>query len=287
MGTQRLDFSVSYPRITKRYKRYAAGRPDVQNGQAQMLKSLSSEPNMRAVVSIVIYAVNDAERDALKDCLFAITNRTRGIMYEIIVAGVGDAPRIEAARPFKWVPVVKGEKASSAINTAVSQATGHYLAIVDPFARVRIGWIRPLMACAEDDATVFAVGAHTLDSDGRIVHVGVELSANSSTRQLLIGDLTSNKKLAEIQGLSAVLGGVVLFRAADFHAHGGLIANSFGQEAIGELCMRLVATGGRLEIASNSVCYTKRPVALDLYSLEKHYDEIFLVKGHLEKSLSI
>ena len=257
--TQRLDFSNTYPRIIKRYQGYAEDRPDIHRGQEQMLKCLAPHPNMRAMVSIVIHAVNDTERDKLERCLFAIRNRTRGVMYEIIVAGVGEPLRIEDGPSINWVSLTEGQKSSSAINAAVAQATGVYLAIVDPFVSVRIGWIRPLLAYAKDDANVSAVGGQTLGADGQIAHAAVKVSRRSSTRQLFIGDETHDERLADIEGVSALAGGVVLFRAADFHKQGGVIANASAREAIGELCLRLVATGGHLAIAPRSVCYLHKP----------------------------
>jgi len=275
MNSGHRDALPSAERIIKRYRHHAESNDDIQQAQAALLTDLAAQKRPKPTVSIVLHATNDAERNALTACLQAIMTRTRGVAHEIIVASVGEAPQIGDAPPIKWISMPDGEKPTSAINTAVAHATGRYLALVDSNARVRVGWLQPLVAYADEDANVAAVGGQTLGPDGRIDHVAIEVAVHGRARRLFVGGKAHHERLTTIEGANVLAGSVVLVRAGDFADQGGLMTWSSSREAIGELCLRVSARGKRIAIAPRSVCYTTVSSALNLALLEVRHGELF------------
>jgi GT2 family glycosyltransferase len=132
------------------------------------------------IVSIIIPGVKGLE--PMRRCLAALCARTAFPRHEIIVVDdhsvTGAAEFLTEAQTAGYLRVIRQQGTvgfAKACNRAAHEAKGRYLLFLCGDTEVQSNWLEPLVALAEGDFGVAAVGAKLLYADGSIEHAGLAL----------------------------------------------------------------------------------------------------------------
>lgn len=139
-------------------------------------------------VSIIIPVYNKVE--FTKKCLAALVKNTSREMYELIIV---DNASTDGTKDFFEglrgdLKVIVNEKNlgfAKACNQGARAAAGQYLLFLNNDTEPLYGWLEPLIAVADSDASVGAVGSKLLFPDKTIQHSGVIIIDNKKTHETL------------------------------------------------------------------------------------------------------
>jgi GT2 family glycosyltransferase len=158
------------------------------------------------------------------------------------------------------------------VNSALPEARGDYLAVLNPDCVVRPGWLAPVYQALDEDPQVMAANpllvlAHDpgqINAAGQDVHV-TALGFNRLLHRPLEAAGT------EVHPVSGLHGGAVLLRRSLLDALGGWDETGFLYHEDVELSWSAQLLGGRL------VCAPQAQVLHD-YHLSMHPDKLFLLE---------
>lgn len=110
------------------------------------------------------------------NCLKSIKGETEGVRYEVIVVDNPSTDEtIDLSELVENVLVVKNKEnlgLVDACNIGASRARAKYVLFLNNDTKVTAGWLQALVAVAEKDASVGAVGAKLLYPDGKLQEAG-------------------------------------------------------------------------------------------------------------------
>lgn len=126
-------------------------------------------------ISIIIYAKDNAQSVAF--CIDSILKSPLSISFEILIADDGSHDLLpELTRHWKGVKRVTSESDTSnwatAINCAVEQARGSYIAFIDGNCEPYSGWFYELRSTLDRDQFTVIAGGKVLNVSGTLQHAG-------------------------------------------------------------------------------------------------------------------
>ncbi|MEM1033423.1 MAG: glycosyltransferase [Myxococcota bacterium] len=267
--TRRRDFFTSAQRI---FARYPGPRPEIAQAQAQLVAGHRRHLERPPAASVIVAAHPGQDPADVDACVTAILERTRGATFELLVAAPFAPPRDYEAPQLNWHHTERAETPAVAVDALVEIAAAPFAAVVDARARVRLGWLAPLLSAAEAGAV--AVGGQSIDpASGTLLHVGLEVGQGGTRlRAPFAGGGPHQTTADDATGLAAVAGGVTLFNRAAWSQAGGLSGTGplAGRltDALAALCF---AMAGPVAFAPASQCsWAVRP-AFDPEALLARY----------------
>jgi len=235
--TRRRDFFTSAQRIFQRYRTDSAKRPDILEAQSRLIASHRRHQQQPPGASVVVAAHPGQSPQSFDATITALLERTRGVVFELLVAAPFAPPRDYGAPQLNWHHTERVEVPVTAVEALVQIAAAPYVAVVDPRASVRLGWLHPLVSTAKGGAVV--VGGQSVDREGRLAHVGLEVGQGGKRLRRPFQGARAHLGLEGITGLDAVVGGAVLFELAAWRRAGGLEASTNLPTALGKLAVRI------------------------------------------------
>lgn len=209
----------------------------------------------RDSVSIVIPHRDQAY--ALRQCVNAITARTRYDSYEIVIVDTGSTTFETYAyfRAIEGVPNIRllklrGEaNAARLYNRAVAECRGEYIVLMDPQAEViNPEWLENMLMYAQRK-DVGAVGPKISLPDGRVQQAGIVLNPDSDAVAMLghhhvkPGNFGYMGRLYYAQDVSAVSAACMMIRRDRYLAAGGMDEAFAAAFYDVDLCLRLRQKG--------------------------------------------
>ncbi len=247
--TRRRDFYTCAQRIFQRYREDSQRRQDVLDAQARLIASHRQHEKQPPGASVVVAAHPGQDPESFDACITAILERTRGVVFELLVAAPFAPPRDYEAPQLNWHHTARVEAPVTAVEALVEIAVAPYVAVVDPRAIVRLGWLHPLVAQARAGAVV--VGGQNIDREGHLVHVGLEVGQGGKrVRRPFLG-APAHQGVSVVTGLDAVAGGAVVFDVAAWRRVGGLSPSPNLAMAVAKLSF---AMNGQVAFAAQSQC---------------------------------
>ncbi|MGH7742162.1 MAG: glycosyltransferase, partial [Candidatus Eiseniibacteriota bacterium] len=207
-------------------------------------------------VSVVIPLWNNVEYS--RKCLAAISKHTPAGWYEIVIVDNGstDGTRaMLAALPPGAATVISNAKNlgfAKACNQGAQAATGEYVLFLNNDTEPESGWIEPLIAVLDADASVAAVGSKLLYPDRTIQHAGVVIIEDRSSLTPLVakhlfhqlpGDSPEANRIRTYQALTAAC---LLVRRSSFDEVGGFDEGYWNGYEDVDLCFKLQARRWKL-----------------------------------------
>jgi hypothetical protein len=158
------------------------------------------------------------------------------------------------------------------VNSALPDARGAYLAVLNPDCEVRAGWLAPLCQALDDDATVQAANPLLLlaHDPGRINAAGQDAHVTGLGFNRLLHHPAAAAGTAT-HSVSGLQGGAVLLRRSLLDALGGWDETGFLYHEDVALSWSAQVLGGQL------VCAPQSQVLHD-YHLSMHPDKLFLLE---------
>jgi GT2 family glycosyltransferase/glycosyltransferase involved in cell wall biosynthesis/Tfp pilus assembly protein PilF len=203
--------------------------------------------------SIIIPTFN--KLDLTRNCLLALQKNTPAGDYEIIVVDnastdgtVEFLKNEEQAGRLRAVLNSENAGFARACNQGACAARGKYILFLNNDTEVHPGWLAPLVALANADPAVAAVGAKLLYPDGKIQHAGVALADCSGHDPLLAFHLFAKEKADiapanERRIYQAVTAACMLARKSHFDAAGGFDEEYWNGYEDVDLCLRFQERG--------------------------------------------
>ena len=185
-------------------------------------------------------------RDCTPDGLFELilSDDASGEDTRRYVESLGDWAKV------RFSPENKGFAA--ACNAGAALATGEFLVFLNTDLEFKPGWLENLIAAADEDAKVGAVGCKLLFPDGTIQHGGVFLREDLLDRVPLIaahdhvGRPSNDPEANRRADLLAVTAATILIRRTAFDEVGGFDEGYFNGYEDVDLCLRLGQAGWRV-----------------------------------------
>ena len=203
--------------------------------------------------SIIIPTFNNLA--LTRNCLQALQKNTPAGDCEIIVVDnassdgtVAFLKEEERAGRLKLVLNHENTGFARACNQGARAAAGKYILFLNNDTEVHPGWLSPLVADADSDPAVAAVGAKLLYPDGTIQHAGVALADCRGHDPLLAFHLFSKQK-ADIPAANerrvyqAVTAACMLVRKSCFDTAGGFDEQYWNGYEDVDLCLRFNERG--------------------------------------------
>jgi len=133
----------------------------------------------------IVLPVDDVTPESLLATLEALAANTAGELFELVIVNCAadEATRQVIAALAGDVTVLGGNfqwSYAQACNRAAEIARGKYLALLKPGVLPSAGWLEALLEVAESHPKVGVVGVQSLDSNGRLWHVGYAFDVNQS-----------------------------------------------------------------------------------------------------------
>ncbi len=221
--------------------------------------SASSGPRLgrRPTASIIIPVYNGVELTL--QCLEAIAAATSGRFEVIVVDNASTDGTADLLAQFgAALTVVRNAENlgfAGACNAGARRATGDYLVFLNNDTVPQPGWLEALMAPAEADPNVGAVGARLLYGNGTIQHAGIGFTAELEPfheHQGLPGDALA---VLSDRDCEAVTGACLLLPRRLFLELGGFDEGYWMYFEDVDLCLRVREAGRRVRYAASSVVF--------------------------------
>jgi len=208
-----------------------------------------------ATASIVIPVFNRADLTA--NCLTALVESTTGTAEVIVVdnASTDSTPTLLASLG-SAITVVRNtvnEGFARACNAGARRARGKYVVFLNNDTIPRQGWLSALVAAAESDPMVGAVGARLLYPNGTIQHAGIGFTPDFEPYHIHHGVAGDAPEVSADRDCEAVTGACLLMPRALFHDIGGFDEDYQMYFEDVDLCLRVRAGGRRVRYAAGSV----------------------------------
>lgn len=208
-----------------------------------------------ATASIVIPVFNRADLTA--SCLTALVESTTGTAEVIVVDNAStDSTGALLASLGSAITVVRNaanEGFARACNAGAQRARGKYVVFLNNDTIPQAGWLDALIAAAESDPTVGAVGARLLYPNGTIQHAGIGFTANFEPHHLHQGVAGDAPVVSVDRDCEAVTGACLLMPRSLFHDLGGFDEGYQMYFEDVDLCLRVRASGRRVRYAADSI----------------------------------
>ncbi len=252
-------------RIRENAARYVLSQRTVASRAMDWLRCYEGlRQDRHAKVSIIIPVWNQPEYT--RNCIESVYRHTPEDVFQLYVVDNGSdtetASWLEiASRTRDKFTLIRNEENlgfARANNQAAMMSASPYLLLLNNDTEVRDGWLESLLAIADNDDDVLAVGSKLLHPDGTVQHAGVALVENRMSGAGLEAwhvdygkqDGPTTSQIREFQALTAAC---LLIRRTAFDE-----AGAFDEEFINgyedvDLCMRLRKLGGRLIYQPESV----------------------------------
>ncbi len=205
------------------------------------------------LVSIVIPTFN--KLDLTRQCLRALRVNAAGPRHEIIVVDNGstdDTPNFlrgeESGNRLRAIFNADNTGFAAACNQGAGIARGRYIVFLNNDTEVKSNWLNPLVALAEADARIAAVGCKLLYPDGTIQHAGVALADCRGHDPLLAFHIFAKEKSSlpvvnQRRVYQAVTAACMLARKSYFDALGGFDDEYWNGYEDVDLCLRFQERG--------------------------------------------
>ena len=204
----------------------------------------------------------DACLRSLSACLYCAVTPAEVIV--VLNGATPDVADIAAAHP--WVRVVHSSVNlgfAGGCNLGRSVARGEYLVLLNDDAMVEPGWLDALVATADEDAQVGAVGSRILYPEGQLQEAGSVLWANGSTACIGDGDDGESHSWAWARRVTYCSACSLLVRATAWDRVGGLDEAFFpGYFEDVDFCLALAEAGWRIVYQAGSVVRHHRSMSL-------------------------
>jgi O-antigen biosynthesis protein len=240
-------------------------------------------PSEDPVASILVLCQDNLE--LLGECLASVARSTDAAAtpYEVIVL----FQQMSRAAVDSFLTGVSGVRALHAglnlgfgggNNFAAKHARGTYLVFLNDDAAVQPGWLGALIAAAEADETVGAVGSRILFPDGRLQEAGVVIWSDASCYPLGRGDAPGALSYSYARTVDYASANGLLVRRSTFESAGGFDERYFpGYYEDVDLCMTIRHRLGQ------RIAYEPRSVILHHESATANRDpdfRAFLFRRH-------
>ena len=131
---------------------------------------------MQATPTVSVVLTTDPGAAPVEACLEALAAAAGPVPYEVILVDSGDLADVpvDALAERYGITVACSTDPGSllAANVGAELVTGRVVVFLSPHARVRPGWLEPLVAALDDHPTIGIVGPKLLGADGRIEAAG-------------------------------------------------------------------------------------------------------------------
>ena len=215
-----------------------------------------------AAVSIVIPVFNRAE--LTRDCLAALAATTRdrfaavpGRVEVIVVdnASTDDTPALLAGCGSAITVVRHDENLgfARACNAGARHASGAYVVFLNNDTVPQPHWLDALVAAADSDPAIGAVGARLLYPNGTIQHAGLAFTPDFEPVHAFHGVAGDAPEVSHDRDCEAVTGACLLMPRALFLELGGFDEGYRMYFEDVDLCLRVRAAGRRVRYAAASV----------------------------------
>ncbi len=209
-------------------------------------------------LSIAVISYNT--RDLLLACLQSVSERTKGVDYEVIV--VDNASKdgsVDAVRArFPHVTVIANDENSGfakACNQAAVVSSGRYLLLLNSDTVMQQGTLRTMVSCLDQHLDIGAVSCLQRDEQGRVVqscfpfpsirdHVRYAETLPTVVRRLV--GAPSSMDCTRSQDVEWANGACLMIRKALFDRLGGLDERFFMYFEDVDLCRRVQQLGYRV-----------------------------------------
>ncbi|GEM_PF-5619491 len=222
-------------------------------------------PGKAPRVSIIIPLFN--KKEMTERCLDAIRKNTQYKNYEIILVDNGSTDGTKTylkkiKQSHKYIRTILNKTNlgfAKANNQGAKQAEGEYILFLNNDTEVQPGWLSALVAVAEDNPKVGAVGSKLLFPDGTLQHAGVILVDDRLHGDPLLamhnfykeaGDKAEANRMMAYQALTAAC--VLVRRDVFEEVHGFDTGFWNGYEDV-DLCFRIGREGYQLVYQPESV----------------------------------
>lgn len=256
--TRRRDFYTCAQRIFQRYREDSQRRQDVLEAQARLIDGHRRHEKQPPGVSVIVAAQPGQHPESFDACITAILERTRGVVFELLVAAPFAPLRDYEAPQLNWHHTEREEPPVTAVEALTEIAIAPYVAVVDARATVRLGWLHPLVERARAGAV--AVAGQSIGRDGRLVHVGLEVGQGGKRMRYPFLGAPAHQGLSVVTGLDAVAGGAVLFDRVAWRKAGGFSASANLGMALAKLSFTV---DGPVAFAPRSQCSLPTAPELD------------------------
>jgi len=239
-------------------KPLAAPRATLESNE--LPRSVYTEPLGPAIttpsphqVGIVIPTFN--RRELLRACLSKLRENTPAAGVEVIVVDNGSTDGTkeflqneQAAGRLRLIVNDTNAGFARASNQGARAVTAPFVLFLNNDTEVQPGWLEPLLAVAEGDSNVAAVGSKLLFPDGTIQHAGI-LMADLKGRDPLIALHAFYKGDARLEGANqrrvyqALTAACLLVRKSAFDAVGGFDEEYYNGYEDVDLCVRFGERG--------------------------------------------
>ena len=216
------------------------------------------------LVSIIIPTYNRI--DLTRQCLEALRRNTPAAACEVIVVDNGSTDgtskllqREQERGNLRAILNEENIGFAKACNLGASQAHGKYLLFLNNDTVPLPGWLDALLATAEADPTVGAVGSKLLFPDGTIQHAGVIVVQNKREPEPLVPVHVHYRKPSDYRPANrpflyqALTAACLLIRRGAFEAAGGYDEGFWNGYEDVDLCFRLQEQGWHLVYQPESV----------------------------------
>ena len=172
----------------------------------------------------------------------------------------------DLARQVRVLPARRQEPIGTTLNRAVRRARGEHLLFIDAGVQpLQDDWLTALLEQMQDHVGV--VGARILGADGRLIHSGLVLNADGTTRSssAFVSQPGMNQFLYadSLRNCSAVGNGCLLVRRHAFESAGGFDEHYELSHHDSDLCLRL-------REASWEIVYTPWAIFQQTHALKQH-----------------
>jgi GT2 family glycosyltransferase len=211
-------------------------------------------------VDLSIAVISYNTRDLLLACLQSVSERTKGVDYEVIV--VDNASKdgsVDAVRArFPHVTVIANDENSGfakACNQAAVVSSGRYLLLLNSDTVMQQGTLRTMVSCLDQHLDIGAVSCLQRDEQGRVVqscfpfpsirdHVRYAETLPTVVRRLV--GAPSSMDCTRSQDVEWANGACLMIRKALFDRLGGLDERFFMYFEDVDLCRRVQQLGYRV-----------------------------------------
>lgn len=205
--------------------------------------------------SVVVPVFNGLE--FLEPMLASLRDCTPDGLYELILSDDGSDATTQSflESQSNWSTVIFAKENcgfAAACSAGAKAARGEFLVFLNTDLELRPGWLEKLLACAEEDDKIGAVGCKLLYPDGTIQHGGVFLREDRLDRIPLIashdhvGKRSNDPDANRRADLLAVTAAAFLVRKSAFEEVGGFDESYFNGYEDVDLCLELGKAGWRI-----------------------------------------
>jgi GT2 family glycosyltransferase len=195
-----------------------------------------------------------------RQCIDAILTEPPRAGFELIV--VDDASPDDTAHVLETYGqavrvVTRAENGGFALacNDGAAAATGEHLVFLNNDTVPLAGWLDALLAVADADPRVGAVGSKLLFPNDTVQHAGVVVCQDGNPRHIYAGFPAGHPAVNKPRSFQAVTAASMLVRRDAFERAGGFDAAFHNSLEDTDLCMRLGEAGYEIRYCPQSVLY--------------------------------